>query len=423
MTMQPRAKQFECPSFPWPGGKDSLACNILEYVPKKGRKFIDLCGGRGNITWRAIHVGLEYEQWVVNDILTAPFFRAIRDHGDKFKAAEKSQAEYDRCAELAKHGDPYALLMEPNLCFNGGTFSANGMRGDGGGRRTAESHTITVHHACQYLREKNVRIADIDWRDCLEAEELGSHDIVVIDWPYLNCNVGTYSPESICPTEGIECLQKAPFNWVLTEYYQPLLVAALGEPVFKQEVQLRSCDVQKTRERRTECIWIRDGKSASTVTVTLHEPVPEDRTQIYYTHLSESELLEEIKKCIGSVNFSRNQMQREMRQRLLPALLELKNRTYRKKPGFYDTLAKIGLNADTVRQWFYRSYTADEVIGLLEEEAQPPVKQRGDRDSIDTDALLLEHADRMAMAVLEDKFTNAKKLAAQYVEARNESRV
>jgi hypothetical protein len=116
-------------------------------------------------------------------------------------------------------------------------------------------------------------------------------------------------------------------------------------------------------------------------------------------------------------------MQREMRERLLPALLELKKRTYRKTPGFYETLAKIGLNADTVRQWFYRSNTADEVIDLFEEENQPSVKQRGGRDSVDTEALLLEHADRMAKAVLTDKFANAKKLATQYVEARKESRV
>jgi len=418
-----RAEKFECPSFPWPGGKDSLAGHILEHVPPKGCTFFDLCAGRGNITWHAIHSGLEYEQWVVNDILTGPFFRAIRDFGNKFQATEKTLDEYKRCAELAKDGDPYALLMEPHLCFNGGTFGANGMRGDGGGRRTAESHTKNVHLACQYLREKKVRITNLDWRDCLEAERSGPNDIVVIDWPYLDCNVGAYSPESICPTEGIEYLQKASFPWVFCEYYQPLFVAAFGAPVFKQVVQLRSCDVNKVREARTECIWTNIGKTRPTVTVTLHEPVPEDRTQIYYTHLSESELLEEIKKCIGSVNFSRNQMQREMRERLLPALLELKKRTYRKTPGFYETLAKIGLNADTVRQWFYRSNTADEVIDLFEEENQPSVKQRGGRDSVDTEALLLEHADRMAKAVLTDKFANAKKLATQYVEARKESRV
>jgi hypothetical protein len=410
------------PSFPWDGGKVSLSSEIVQRSPRKGRKFVDVFGGRGNVTFRAIHEGLDYEEWVLNDTLTAPFFRAIRDHGDKFISPENTQEEYDRCAQLAKRGDPYALLMEPFLCFNGGTYETNGRRGKGGGRRTAESHTKNIRLACQFLREKNVKITALDWLNCLEAEQLGSDDCVAVDAPYIGCNVGPYDAESISPTELIEYLQNAPFNGVLCEYCQPLYVAAFGEPAFKKEVQLRSTDVNKTRAKRTECIWVHEAKTGPAVTVTF-QPVPQDREQKYYKCLSESELLEEVKKCIGSVSFSRNQMNREMRERLLPALLELKKRTYRKNPGFYDTLKKIGLNADTVRQWFYRSNTADEAINVLEEETQPPVKQCEDRDSVGSEALLLKHADRMAQAVLKGNFTNAKKLATQYVEARNESRV
>jgi hypothetical protein len=174
-----------------------------------------------------------------------------------------------------------------------------------------------------------------------------------------------------------------------------------------------------------ECLWVHQPKARRSVTVTF-EPVPEERAQTYYQTLSAEELLTEIKTCIGSVSFSRNQMQKEMRLRLLPALLELKKRTFRKKPSYYDYLKKINLNPDTVRQWFYRSNTADEAINVLEEETtppvKPPVKQCADRDSVGSEALLLEHADRMARAVLKGNFTNAKKLATQYVEARNESR-
>ncbi len=417
-----RATKPEFPAFPYPGGKAGLSPKIIDFIPKEGRKFVDVFGGRGNVTFRAIWEELDYQEWVLNDSLTAPFFRAIRDFGDKFKATERTHEEYERYAELAKSGDPLALLMEPFLCFNGGTYEANGLKGAGGGRRKPESYTDIVRHACQFLRDKNVKITDLDWFDCLEAEKLGPDDCVIVDSPYIGCNVGAYSAESICPTELIDYLKSAKFNWLFTEYYQPLYVTAFGEPAYKEDVQLRSCDVQKIREKRTECIWTNIGKTGGNVTVTF-QPVPEDRTQTYYLGLSESELLKEIKECIGSVSFSRNQMNREMRQRLLPALLELKKRTYRKKPGFYETLAKLGLNADTVRQWFYRSNTADEAIGLLEEETQPPVKQGGYEDSVDTEALLLEHADRMAKAILEDKFTHAKKLATQYIETRNESRV
>lgn len=416
-SMARAAKSEEVPIFPYPGGKGRLSPKIVEYIPKKGRKFIDAFGGRGNITWRAISKGLDYREWLINDLKRASFFRAVRDFGGKFKAGEKTRREYDRLAELAKNSDPYALLMEPFLCFNGGTYEANGPKGGGGGRIKPESYTDVVRLASQFIRDKSVRITDLDWLNCLEAEQLGSDDFVMVDGPYLNCNVGAYVAESICPTELIAYLQSAKFNWVLTEYYQPLYVSAFGEPDYKEQVQLRSCDVQKIREKRTECIWTNIGKTGGNVTVTF-QPVPEDRTQTHYVGLSESELLKEIKECIGTVSFSRNQMNREMRQRLLPALLELKKRTYRKKPGFYATLAKIGLNADTVRQWFYRSYTADEAIRELEEEQEKTQSPPRKRDEQSPEELLLEHADRMAKAVLEGKFTYARRLATQYIESR-----
>lgn len=115
-------------------------------------------------------------------------------------------------------------------------------------------------------------------------------------------------------------------------------------------------------------------------------------------------------------------MNREMRERLLPALVELRKRTYRKKPGFYVSLAKIGLNADTVRQWFYRSNTADEAVELLEE-TPPESVRREHSDGQSPEELLLEHADRMAKAILAGKLTHAKKLASQYLETRNEVHV
>jgi hypothetical protein len=422
MSASPFAKiQTFCPSFPWVGAKVTLSPEIIRRIPKTGRKFIDLFGGRGNITLRAIRDGLDYEQWVVNDTLTAPFFRAIKSHGGTFVAGKHVQEEYDRCKELKKQGDAYALLMEPWLCFNGGTYEGNGLRGSGGGKRSPESHTRHVRMAHKLLREKNVKVTALDWLDCLQAQELTADDFVMVDMPYIEANVGTYSPESVCPTEVIAHLQEAPFRWLFCEYRQPIYLVAFGEPAFQKEVQVRACMVGEVRKKRTECIWAGGGKTGPTVTITV-DPVPEGRNQAYYKGLSVDELLKEIHQCIGSVSFSRNQMSREMRERLLPALLELKKRTYRKKPGFYESLAKIGLNADTVRQWFYRSHTADEAIGLLEEnEPQTAVKKREEEQS--PEELLLEHADRMARAVLDDEITYAKKLATQYLEARNEGRI
>lgn len=414
--------QIKIPTFPWDGGKSKLAPDILKFVPKRGRKFIDLFAGRGNITLRAIHDGLDYEDWVVNDILTAPFFRALRDYGDNFVAEdcthECPQHVYDRCERLAKQGDPYGLLMEPYVCFNGGTYATNGKKGTGGGRRRPDTYMEMCRLACQFLREKRVKVTDLDWLNCLQAEKPGPDDTVIVDAPYLGCDVGPYDAESICPTELIEHLKSAPFRWVLCEYRQPLYVSAFGEPAHQKDVQLRAAQLRDVRKSRTECIWMHEPKAARNVTVTL----PEVRNDVYYKSLSVEGLLREIQECIGSITYHRNQMNREMRERLLPALVELRKRTYRKKPGFYDSLAKIGLNADTVRQWFYRSNTTDEAIGLLEE--TPPESARREHNEEESpEEVLLEHADRMAKAILEGKATYAKRLATEYLETRHETRL
>jgi hypothetical protein len=414
-----RAKK-SLPCFPWPGGKAALSSEIVKYIPKKGRKFIDLCAGRGNITLRAMHEGLNYSEWILNDILTAKFFHAIKDRGDKFVAAERTQDEYDRCAELAKKDDPYALMQEPHVCFNGGTYLTNGMRGTGGGCRSANSHTRAVRRANELLRAANVRIAALDWLDCLKAEKLGSEDVVIADFPYIGCDVGAYTAESICPTEVIEYFKDAPFLWIFCEYAQPIYVQAFGEPAYKKTVQLRSCDVQKTREKRTECIWVHEPKAVRSVTRHVR-PVPMERTQSYYVGLGVEELLAEIKDCLGNVDYSRNEINREMRERLLPVLLELKKRTFRKHPGFYESLALIGLNGDRVRQWFYRSNTADEAIDLLDEETDEPepIQRSGGRCSSQEHVLLIAHGDKMAQAIAGGKTSQAKKLATQWIEARS----
>jgi len=127
-----------------------------------------------------------------------------------------------------------------------------------------------------------------------------------------------------------------------------------------------------------------------------------------YRSLSDPQLLDEIRQCVGNVGFSREQMTREMRKRLLPALLELRKRTYRRKPGFYETLANIGLNAATVRQWFYRSNTGDEIIGMLEEVR--PKNSGGKRESDNVEELLLAHGLTLAVAVLRNQSTHSRKL-------------
>jgi hypothetical protein len=165
--------------------------------------------------------------------------------------------------------------------------------------------------------------------------------------------------------------------------------------------------------------------SAATV-ITPFQPqgvpqdVPEGRAKSFYAELPLPELLKEIKASIDCISFHRVRMNTEMRERLLLALEELRKRTYRKKPGFYHTLREMGLNAETVRQWFYQSDTANAVVKLLHEnEAKPdPAPETEEKIPRMGNQMLLDTADRLARAVKENKLTYAKKLATQWIEAR-----
>lgn len=426
--------------FRWPGAKNDLGKDILSHSPiRSGEKFIDLCAGRGALTFWAWELGFDFKEWVINDINTAGFFRALRDVGDKVRTPpRRSREEFDKQARLAQEGDQRALLLEAWLCHNGATYKSGGWSSSGG-RRSPESYERNLRAGCLALREKKARISGDDWLTCIEQEKPGPNDLVVFDGPYLGCNVAPYKPWNILPVEVIAELQSATYNWILCEYYQPLFVAAFGEPVFKKEVQLKAPNFAVTggQEKRIECVWTSASYRAHLAKTGTNrdmsrfaKPVPSGRPARYYSALPLKKLLREIKECAAVITGSRLQMNAEMRRRLLPALLELRKRTYRKKPGFYKILEAMGLNADTVRQWFYRSQPADEVIDLVEKKQTKPVSVRrggkgdeGRAGNTDEDAAvltqgLLLQADRIVTALLRDKIPQAKRLALEYAEAR-----
>lgn len=116
---------------------------------------------------------------------------------------------------------------------------------------------------------KNPRITSLDWFDCLEAEELDERDFVMVDPSYVSGRVSAYTADSVVHTELIEVLKSAPFRWLLTEYLEPLYVAAFGEPIATKEVQNKASNFRGTggQERRIECIWVGGGKKSAQVNV------------------------------------------------------------------------------------------------------------------------------------------------------------
>ena len=70
---------------------------------------------------------------------------------------------------------------------------------------------------------------------CLEREKPDSRDLVVVDGPYMGCNVGIIESDSILPIELIEELKVATYKWILCEYRQPLYLMALASPFSRRK--------------------------------------------------------------------------------------------------------------------------------------------------------------------------------------------
>src|ERR1035437_6677936 len=88
--------------FNYPGGKQKITPDIIKFLPRNGRKFIDLFAGRGNISFCAMQAGLVYDEWVLNDIRTYTFFQALKDHGDKVAVPHRSDVDHDELARFAR---------------------------------------------------------------------------------------------------------------------------------------------------------------------------------------------------------------------------------------------------------------------------------------------------------------------------------
>jgi len=356
-------------------------------MPRQGRKWVDCFGGRGNILFRAIHEGLEYDQWIINDLYRAPFYRAIKEHGDKFRCTEKTPAEFYRLKELAAQGDCHALLMEPWLTWSGSTYEAGGSSTQGG-MRTPEAYEANMRQACRYLREKKVKITQLDWLTCLAAEGLGAEDFVMFDPPYAGTTaVVAYTCDSVSPLEIVNYLKTAPHSWLLTEHKEPLYVLALGEPVLEQAVQLRMANFHDTdgQGSRIECVWTnKNVAKGNTVTLpAIHSDVPENRKDSYYQELPLDSLLKEIRDSVAAMDAARGVIDREMRARLLPALIALREKTKRKKPGFYDHLIAMGITPGRFKMWFHRAQAGIEIEAIIEEaqpEEQEPELRRDHRE-------------------------------------------
>jgi hypothetical protein len=429
------------PSEPFMGGKRHQAKDILDRAPiKTGRKFVDLCAGRGALTIRAWDMGLKFSQWIINDPNTVPdWWIPLSKIGKKIKVPPRSRAEFEKQRSLATQGDRSryevlrALVLAPWLCYAGGFYSKGGSYSAlGGGRRTPEAEEKNLRRFYQLIKERKPTFSALDWLDCLRAEEVDSRDLVVIDYPYIDCETYVYNADDVLPIEVIDYLLHHPeLNWLLCEQPQPLYLEALGPPVWQKTVQMRvNVGQMGRRETREECVWTSESvkaylaKTGRSVGYNTSASIAFNPPKVDFNNLNQ--VVAALKACVPRIENHRLYIQKELREQLLPLILALGKLTKRKKPGFHKTLKSIGLNASTVRGWFYASETGKTVIDLLEDEPKKIPKPRkhgkpakpAKREEIQTpEEIMLADAYRMATAVMENRISDAKKIAREFLEA------
>ena len=237
--------------FTYSGGKMKLAKYILPFTARSGGIYCEPFAGLANVYWKAA-LTLQFDEWRLNDIRTAPFYRALATHGDSLDVPPRSHEEFLRQKAAFNMGDPAAILLGPYLSFNGG-FYGKGKRQDKGSI-TASSYEarLRMSHAIMTLTQPAVTA--IDWKQVVA--DLGADDFAYFDPPYADCKVGSYRSNDINHEELVEELLRAPYRWLLSEYEHPVY-AQLGRPFWQKEVQLRTTNFRDDggQGRRMECLW------------------------------------------------------------------------------------------------------------------------------------------------------------------------
>jgi hypothetical protein len=94
----------------------------------------------------------------------------------------------------------------------------------------------------------------------MRLEELGTQDVVVIDAPYLDSNLRSYTDQSVDYVALVDLLLNAKFRWVFCGYLHPAL-HRLGEPAWATDLRFlyfrpgKDEGEKHGEERRIECLW------------------------------------------------------------------------------------------------------------------------------------------------------------------------
>jgi len=233
------------PTFSYPGGKARMAKLLVSLMPPTGGRYLEPFAGRGNVFWVA-SVELDYREWHINDIRTAPFFKAIQTHGLELVVPPNTRMEYLERWAAYKTECPYAIMLEPFLTYSGGGFGKGGFRTNEKGGAESSGFQQSIRMAHHILNAVTPRVTAVDWVQTVK--ELGPDDFAYFDPPYLDAHVTAYSASDLDHRQMVAILREAKYRWLLSEYDHPLYREAFGVP-------LQFPAANRHGKPRTECVW------------------------------------------------------------------------------------------------------------------------------------------------------------------------
>ncbi|HUW55298.1 MAG TPA: DNA adenine methylase, partial [Planctomycetota bacterium] len=157
---------FKVPGFAYPGGKVRLRKWLVSMMPRKGRRFVDLFAGRGNVFWLAA-CALQFREWQLNDMWTNTWFDVIAriDLGSiPIRLPMSESVEWRRRADRARKGnaDDIAVAMESITMFSGGV-SGNGSSPRRTSKYSVKAFRRTIECARRILRTKSAVVTGLPW--------------------------------------------------------------------------------------------------------------------------------------------------------------------------------------------------------------------------------------------------------------------
>jgi site-specific DNA-adenine methylase len=240
------------PGFAYPGGKKRIRNSIVHLMPTSGGIYAEPFAGRGNVFWLAA-TRLQFSNWLLNDIRTSEFFRALLSHGNTIEVPEHTREEFERNKALSKSGDRASILLAPYLTYNGAGYEASYRSAKGSPTRAGYERNLRSAH--RILTQTQLTITAHDWKNV--HSELGEGDFALYDPPYIRASVHGYSAEDIDHSELIRALKEAPYRWILCEYLHESYIEAFGPPFWRKDVQLCSTNFRNDggKQKRVECLW------------------------------------------------------------------------------------------------------------------------------------------------------------------------